>query len=127
MKDAMSIDSLGVKRDTVDKYKNNYTFLLKIEEVDPGVPQPSNDINFREITKLEEYADRFKTMNFNADEMVSLNSGDEEVKPILYNAINTYGLSKNVSIIYVFPGNYHNYKEDELSFVFDDNIFNRGS
>lgn len=124
MKDSIQANA-GDSKFNSNNYNGNYTFLLSIKEDSTSMAQPSSDINYRELQNPEEYAERFANLNFAADEMATLLVGDKEAKPLLYHTVNTYGLSRKIEILYVFPSIPSGDIED-ITFVFDDGIFYRG-
>lgn len=83
-----------------DKYKNTLTFLMT---VGPDEEKGNTaDIMMSDISNYKEYAERLLTMNFELDRNITLRAGNIELKPVLSALENTYGLSKNRSVVLAF-------------------------
>ena len=110
-------------------YKNTLTFLMTIgPDEEKG---NKNDIMFDEISSYKEYTERLLALNFEIDKNITLKTRDLELKPVLSNLENTYGLSKNRSIVIAFAPTDEQRKKiekaDELEFTYSDELFDMGT
>jgi hypothetical protein len=109
-------------------YQNTLTFLMTIgPDEEKG---NKNDIMFNEISSYKEYTERLLSLNFEIDKSITLKAKDIELKPVLSNLENTYGLSKNRSIVIAFAPTDEQRKKienaDELEFTYSDELFDMG-
>lgn len=103
-------------------YKNTITILLTIK------PKVEKDIMFYEIHSKEEFDQRFYDLNFNLNEYVYINAGNERIYPALYIMENTYGLSyhRSFNIVFEKVSALQYDKIESLDIVFNDVFFETG-
>ena len=111
-----------------NEYKNSITFLLTIgPDDDKG---NKNDIMFDGIKNYKEYSERLLSLNFEIDKNISLKTGGIELKPVLSALENTYGLSKNRTIVFAFSPTKNEKQEiensKEIDFIYSDDLFQLG-
>lgn len=116
----------GIGDSLRDYYSKSVSFMLTLGPDDRKKSEGpvNNDIMFLDVTRFEEYKDRSFQMNFDMADYVSLKCGAKEVKPVLTNMENVYGLSPERNIHLVFPAD-RSARED-LEVVFNDELFNTG-
>jgi hypothetical protein len=121
----MKDEGLGMdaKDSILSLYEKNLTFLLTV-----GPDEESGnkaDVMMSDIGSKEEYTDRVMAMNFVMEDMITLQAGDEKIRPVLSNMENTYGLGKSRSLMIVFaPANKPSGPAYDLAYA--DELFGTG-
>ena len=120
------------------KEQSKYDSLLKLSKLSASFimilgPDESkdnkDDIMYKDLKNFKEYVERAMTLNFDLENKVKLTVETADYAPVLSSLENTYGLSKDRKINFVFtPMN----KKDELEkakdfdFVYSDETFDVG-
>lgn len=107
-------------------YTASHTFLLSIASTEKGGEQ---DPMYQDLENYSEYKERALTMNFDMNEYVSIKTSTQEFRPVLTSMENTYSLKGQRNIYMVFTDETAEtelMKDDELDFVFNDEIFQTG-
>jgi hypothetical protein len=130
MKDTLHGDTVKLV-DAMKDYSNSRTFLLKMQDDKSTGPDATTDINFKNIQHFDDFLERFYSLNFKMDNLVELHTLQKTYSPVLSNAINTYGLSRELTTILVFAENHRVAESDlfhskEITLVFTDDIFDNG-
>jgi hypothetical protein len=108
-------------------YKKSHTFLLSIASKEN---ENTNDPMYKDLQGYTDYKQRALEMNFDMNEYVSIKTASKEYRPVLFSMENSYGLKGQRNIYLVFtddaPTN-QLMKEQELDFIFEDEIFQTGT
>lgn len=112
----------------VGLYKNNVTFMLSIGPDERKAK--GGDIMFQNVSNYKEYAERTHTMNFEMEEFITLEIGDQKYRPVLSSMENVYGLDAKRNIILVFApsekNDSHLKNAEKMDFVYADELFELG-
>jgi hypothetical protein len=109
-------------------YKNSMNILFSIgpdERKETGA-----DVMFQSVKTYQEYAERVNDFNFQMEEYVTLQAGDEKFRPVLSAMENVYGLKASRDILFVFvPKDISDHSmtnSDKLDFLYEDGLFDLG-
>lgn len=113
--------------DSLDKlYNESYNFILSLGNTEEN---KDKDIMYKELGGVEEFRERADMMNFNLGDYCWINTSSGEVHPVLSNMENTYGISKERKIHFVFGKKSEEVdltSLDGLKVSFDDPLFGTG-
>jgi hypothetical protein len=105
------------------------TFVLTIGP-DKQKKEGRSDIVFSDVRSYEEYREKLMRLNFELEELITLQAGVEQFRPVLTNLENVYGLTDHRKINLVFvprtTAQAEVLKQNDLELLFDDRIFNTG-
>jgi hypothetical protein len=119
--------SKKVKDSLINYYSKSKAFLLTIGTDERKVK--GMDIMYKDISDYNEYRTRSEFMNFEMDELISLNTHSSSFKPVLNTMENTYSTTNSRSIFLVFNGEELAKEFDHsesVDLVFNDDIFQTG-
>ncbi|BDS10486.1 hypothetical protein [Aureispira anguillae] len=110
-----------------EEYDSSLNFILKV------APSEDADVKFDVMTEtvgsLSEFKEQAFTINFELQKLIRLKVGDQELKPVLVETENVYGLTQHRLINIVFA------KEDikeawanvkKMDLIFNDDIYGTG-
>lgn len=117
-----------VSRDSIRKeYSSSLNFVLKV------APSKESEIKFDVMTEtvnsLTEFQEQALTVNFELQKFIYLKIGNQQIKPVLVETENVYGLAQHRLINIVFAKDefeelWNN--EDKIDLVFNDEIYGTG-
>ena len=89
-----------------------------------------DDIMYKGLKNFKEYVERAMTLNFDLEQLVTLNTGSNNYLPVLSSLENTYGLSKDRKVNIVFSsikGQKKLSEETKYDFVYEDETYDIGT
>lgn len=116
-----------VKDSLYDSYASSLNFMLKIS---PSEDAPESfDVMTETVSSLEAFKQHAFTMNFALQELIHLKIGNKEIKPVLVETENIYGLQQYRLVNIVFAKEHLEGLDEEGSnwdVVFKDELYGTG-
>ncbi len=106
-------------------YANALYFILTIKD-EAIKNKPNTDVNFREISKADQYTNRIYDLNFDLSSSIVLVNGTNRTNPKLAVVENTYGVKNSESFIVCFDNSIDRIRQEKITIEFNDEIFNSG-
>lgn len=112
--------------DSVRKlYANSVTFLLNIGPAE----NEEFDITRVGVSNYEEFAERIEQMAFSAQEWISMNVKEKEIRPEIVKLENINAIEKSRNFIVVFSSEKNSDKDlrkEDMCFTYSDEMFDTG-
>lgn len=121
------IKNVSMYNSLLEQNKQTLSFLMVLG---PDESKSKDDIMYKGLSNFKEYVKRSMSLNFDLEEKVELHTNATTYVPILSSLENTYGLSKDRKVNFVFAPVE---KKDELinakqlDFVYHDETFGVGT